>query len=125
MFGHCARIGQLAVGVFRVSDGKCFNRRAPQLSHQRGDGARIKSAAEKYSQGYIAHQVTIDRLFQQAAVLLDVVGFAAGRIFACDRQIPIGLDTDISLRIHFHNVTGHQLRNAIVKSLSTGNKSES
>src|ERR1700684_4327743 len=73
-------IKQFTVCLFGVPDGKCLDGLAPEFCHQRRDRAGIESAAQKYAEWNITHQVTADRTLKQFAVTLDVVTFRVGLV---------------------------------------------
>ena len=86
---HGAREGQFAVRLLGVADGKSLDWLAPHFCHQRRDRARIDAAAQKHAERHVAHQMAIDRAFQQFAIALDVIIFIARFVRLRCIQIPV------------------------------------
>ena len=66
MLSNLAGGGQLAESFFTVSDRKGINRFASHFLRQRRYHARIQASAQKNAQGYIAHEMAADGIFQTA-----------------------------------------------------------
>ena len=120
VLGHGSRVGQFAVGLFGVADGKCLDGLAPDFGHQRRHGAGVEAAAQEYAERNIAHQMAVDRSFEQVAITFNIVAFVVQFVFGEQRQVPVLLDAQLALLVDFQTVSRHQLIHAGVESLLAG-----
>ena len=104
MLRDLSRIRKFAVGFFAIPDRECLNRRATNLRSQGGNRARIQSAAEKYAQRDVAHQVAGNTFFQHFAISSYVVSLGTTTAIRGNGEVPVGVDFWFAILVKLQGV---------------------
>src|SRR6267378_7139393 len=123
--GHHAGKRQLAVSLLAVADRKSFDRLAANLRHKGCNGAGVEAAAQKNSQRHVAHQMAVDRAFQQFAVSLNVMTLVLRFVRGRNVQIPVLPDLGPPIQADFHRVPRRSLGKPVLAGMAAGRKPKS